>query len=137
MNQKIYRVGSGEVRGTANNASTEADPDNKNITPVGGFPHYGIVKEDFLLLRGAVMGPKKRQITIRKTLLAQTKSFATAKLDIKFIDTSSKIGHGKFQSIADKDKFMGPLASKLNVDNKGEKAELDKKPANKKQSSKK
>lgn len=42
------------------------------------------------------MGPRKRQITIRKTLLAQTSSFAQAKMDIKFIDTASKMGHGKF-----------------------------------------
>jgi large subunit ribosomal protein L3e len=60
LNQKIYRVGSGAVNGTQNNASTEADPDAKNITPLGGFPHYGIVNEDFMLIRGAVMGPRKR-----------------------------------------------------------------------------
>lgn len=107
MNQKIYHVGSGAVRGTTNNASTEADPDAKNITPVGGFPHYGIVNEDFLLVRGSVMGPKKRQVTIRKSLLEPYKSFHTYKLDVKFIDTSSKIGHGKFQTIAEKEKFMG------------------------------
>jgi large subunit ribosomal protein L3e len=118
LNQKVYRVGSGAVHGTKNNASTEQDPDIKNITPVGGFPHYGIVNEDFLLLRGAVMGPRKRQITIRKTLLAQTRSFATAKMDIKFIDTSSKIGHGKFQTLAEKNKFLGPLASKAGKEDK-------------------
>merc|ERR1711998_197237 len=28
-----------------------------NITPIGGFPHYGIVNEDFLLIRGGVCGP--------------------------------------------------------------------------------
>ena len=60
LNNKIYRVGSGAVRGTENNASTEADPFIKNITPVGGFPHYGIVNQDFLLLRGGVTGPRKR-----------------------------------------------------------------------------
>jgi len=112
LNQKIYRVGQGAVRGATNNASTDQDPDVKNITPVGGFPHYGIVNEDFLLLKGAVMGPKKRQITIRKSMNAPTHSFAAVKLEVKFIDTASKIGHGKFQTIAEKEKFMGPLASK-------------------------
>ena len=112
INQKIYRVGSGAVRGVKNNASTEQDPHVKNITPIGGFPHYGEVNEDFLLLRGAVMGPRKRQITIRKSLHAPTSSFAALELDVKFIDTSSKIGHGKFQTLEEKDKFMGPLASK-------------------------
>lgn len=112
INQKIYRVGAGAIRGIENNASTESDAHIKNITPIGGFPHYGIVNEDFLLLRGNVMGPRKRQITIRKSLIPQTRSFATCALDIKFIDTSSKIGHGKFQTLEEKDKFMGPLASK-------------------------
>jgi len=76
LNSKIYRVGAGAVRKVDNNASTEADPDVKNITPVGGFPHYGIVNEDFVLLRGAVMGPKKRQITLRKSMNAPVSSFA-------------------------------------------------------------
>jgi len=96
INQKLYRVGQGAVRGVDNNASTEADAHVKNITPIGGFPHYGIVNEDFLLVKGGICGPRKRQVTIRKTLLPQTSSFATLQLDIKFIDTSSKIGHGKF-----------------------------------------
>jgi len=110
MNQKVYRVGSGAIRGTANNASTEADPDAKNITPLGGFPHYGIVNEDFMLVRGSVMGPRKRQVTIRKSLLEPCKSWHNFKLEVKFIDTASKIGHGKFQTTAEKDKFMGYAA---------------------------
>lgn len=96
INQKLYRVAEGAVRGVKNNATTDQDPFEKNITPVGGFPHYGVVNEDYLLIKGAVMGPRKRQVTIRKTLLPQTSSFATLKLEVKFIDTSSKIGHGKF-----------------------------------------
>lgn len=107
LNQKVYHIGSGAIRGVNNNASTEADVDPKNITPVGGFPHYGVVKEDFICLRGGVMGPRKRQITIRKSLLQPSKSFHNLKLDVKFIDTSSKIGHGKFQTLAEKNKFMG------------------------------
>ena len=112
INQKVYRVGTGAVRGSTNNASTEQDPHVKNITPVGGFPHYGVVNEDFIMIRGAVMGPRKRVVTIRKTMLPQTSSFAVLNTEIKFIDTSSKIGHGKFQTIEEKEKFMGPLASK-------------------------
>merc|ERR1712166_792193 len=76
------------------------DPDVKNITPVGGFPHYGIVNEDFVLIKGAVMGPKKRQITLRKSMNPPVHSFAKVELEVKFIDTASKIGHGKFQTIA-------------------------------------
>ena len=32
----------------------------------GGFPHYGVVRNDFLMLKGCVMGSKKRVITLRK-----------------------------------------------------------------------
>lgn len=112
INKKVYRVGSGAIRGTKNNASTEADPDEKNITPLGGFPHYGEVNHDFLIVRGGVMGTKKRVLTLRKSLFTQTRNFALQKMELKFIDTSSKIGHGKFQTKAEKDKFYGPLASK-------------------------
>lgn len=49
-----------------NNAATEFDPTDKSITPVGGFPHYGNVRNDFVMIRGCVMGPKKRNITLRK-----------------------------------------------------------------------
>mmetsp|Transcript_42595 Transcript_42595/g.40863 ORF Transcript_42595/g.40863 Transcript_42595/m.40863 type:complete len:183 (-) Transcript_42595:44-592(-) len=112
INKKVYRVGSGAVRGTKNNASTEADPDDKNITPLGGFAHYGEVNNDFLMIKGGVIGTKKRPIVIRKSLLTQTTRRATESLEIKFIDTSSKIGHGKFQTAEEKHKFLGPLASK-------------------------
>merc|ERR1719162_451729 len=112
INQKVYRVAEGAVRGVKNNATTEQDPHEKNITPVGGFPHYGVVNEDFIMIRGAVMGPRKRVVTLRKSLLQPTTSWHTHKVDLKFIDTSSKHGHGKYQTQAEKDKFLGPLASK-------------------------
>jgi large subunit ribosomal protein L3e len=83
----------------------------KAITPLGGFPHYGEVNEDFLMIKGAVTGVKKRVITLRKSLIAQTKRFALEEIDLKFIDTSSKFGHGRFQTKAEKDAFLGPLKS--------------------------
>jgi len=49
-----------------NNASTAYDLSEKSITPMGGFPHYGEVNNDFLMLKGCCMGPKKRVITLRK-----------------------------------------------------------------------
>jgi large subunit ribosomal protein L3e len=107
LNHKVYKIGLGAKGGIDNNASTEYDPHIKNITPLGGFPHYGIVNDDFMLLKGGVMGPRKRQITIRKSLLTPHTSWHAHKLEVKFIDTSSKIGHGKFQTLAEKNKFMG------------------------------
>jgi len=112
INKKIYRVGSGAVRGTKNNATTEADAIDKNITPLGGFPHYGEVNNDFLMIKGCIVGTRKRPIVLRKSLLTLTHTAATESIEVKFIDTSSKMGHGKFQTLAEKDKFLGPLASK-------------------------
>jgi large subunit ribosomal protein L3e len=112
MNKKIYRIGAGANRGVKNNATTAADVDDKNITPLGGFPHYGEVNHDFLMVKGGIVGTRKRPITLRKSLLTQTHSRATESIEVKFIDTSSKLGHGKYQTVDEKNKFLGPLASK-------------------------
>jgi Ribosomal protein L3 len=89
LNKKIYRIGSG---GDEANASTESDVTKKAITPMGGFPHYGIVKNDYLMLKGSVPGTKKRVITIRKSLMVHTSRRDLEKVQLKFIDTSSKFG---------------------------------------------
>ena len=34
-----------------NNASTDYDLSDKSINPMGGFPHYGEVKQDFLMIK--------------------------------------------------------------------------------------
>lgn len=33
---------------------------------MGGFPHYGEVNNDFIMIKGCCMGTKKRIITLRK-----------------------------------------------------------------------
>jgi large subunit ribosomal protein L3e len=89
LNKKIYRIGSGADE---SNASTESDVTKKVITPMGGFPHYGIVKNDYLMLKGSIPGTKKRVITIRKSLMVHTSRRDLEKVQLKFIDTSSKFG---------------------------------------------
>jgi len=70
INKKIYRIGEGihqkDGKVVKNNAATEYDPTDKTITPLGGFPHYGEVKNDFIMLKGCCVGPKKRVLTLRK-----------------------------------------------------------------------
>jgi large subunit ribosomal protein L3e len=113
MNKKVYRIGAGSNKGKVkNNATTEADAIDKNITPLGGFPFYGVVENDFVMVKGGIVGTKKRPIILRKSLFPQTTNVAMEKIEVKFIDTSSKIGHGKYQTLEEKDKFLGPLASK-------------------------
>jgi len=35
------------------------------ITPSGGFPHYGIISSDYILVKGSVVGPVKRPLVLR------------------------------------------------------------------------
>jgi len=116
LNKKVYKIGAGakQADGTVlqNNATTEFDLTVKGITPLGGFPHYGEVNEDYIMLKGAVPGVKRRLITMRKTLVAQTSRKSKEEINLKFIDTSSKFGHGRFQTAEEKKKFMGPMKSK-------------------------
>merc|ERR1712003_227012 len=106
INKKIYRMGEGykmkDGKLVKNNAATEYDLADKSINPMGGFPHCGEVKQDFIMLKGCCIGPKKRVLTLPKKR-------AVEKVNLKFIDTSSKFGHGRFQTPADKAAFMGPL----------------------------
>lgn len=111
MNKKIYRIGASLAQCTKDktfNASTENDLTEKNITPMGGFPHYGIVKNQYLMIKGCCAGPKTRAITLRKSLVPHTKRSHLEKIKLKFIDTSSKFGHGRFQTSEEKRKFYGP-----------------------------
>ena len=107
LNKKIYRVGKGERGGAKNNATTDADITEKNITPLGGFPHYGVVKDDFIIIKGCCVGPKKRFLLLRKSLLTHTSREYLEPINLKFIDTSSKLGHGRFQTSEEKAAFYG------------------------------
>jgi len=111
LNKKIYQIGKAGKDGEAN-CQTDYDLTKKNITPMGGFPHYGNVDEEYLMVKGCIMGPKKRVITLRKSLLKQTKRDAVEEVNLKFIDTSSKFGHGRFQTKDEKDRFMGVRKNK-------------------------
>jgi len=119
INKKIYRIGSASKTSDNNkinyNATTSADLTQKTITPLGGFPHYGEVNEDFLMIKGAVVGVKKRVITLRKSLVPQVKRAATEEIELKFIDTASKFGHGRFQTKLEKDAFFGPMKGSANI----------------------
>jgi len=112
-NKKIYRIGQGvhtkDGKVVKNNASTEYDLTEKTITPMGGFPHYGEVNQDYVMLKGACPGPRRRVICLRKCLTVHTKRTSLEKIDLQFIDTSSKYGHACFQTSAEKTAFMGPL----------------------------
>lgn len=104
INKKIYRVGK---KGDEKSCTTESDLTVKGINPLGGFPHFGLVREDFLLVKGGIVGPKRSMVTLRKSLHERKSRAALENINIKFIDTSSKFGHGRFQTAEEKEKIMG------------------------------
>ena len=73
INKKIYDIRDGfhtkDGKLIKNNASTEYDLADKSINPMGGFPHYGEVKQDFVMIKGCCIGPKKRVLTLRKVII--------------------------------------------------------------------
>merc|ERR1712139_471064 len=115
-NKKVYKIAKGarsaDGKIVQDNATTEYDLTVKGITPLGGFPHYGEVNEDYVMIKGACPGTKRRVITLRKTLVDQANRNAQEDIVLKFIDTSSKFGHGRFQTAEEKKKFMGPMKAK-------------------------
>lgn len=112
IHKKIYRIGNAiqydeNKKPTTFNASTENDLTSKNITPLGGFVNYGIVKQDYLMIKGTCPGPRKRPITLRKPIVLPSGSGASEEIKLKFIDTSSKQGVGRFQTHTEKKEFFG------------------------------
>jgi large subunit ribosomal protein L3e len=83
------------------------------LDSLGGFVRYGEVKNDFVLLKGSVPGVKKRVMTLRKSMFPHTSRKSLEKVELKWIDTSSKFGHGAYQTAAEKRQFLGTLKKDL------------------------
>jgi len=108
LNKKIYQIGKAPSV-DPKNAQTQYDLTEKTITPMGGFVGYGTIRNDFVMLKGTVSGPRRRVITLRRPMAPQTSRALTEKITLKFIDTSSKMGHGRFQTQKEKQQWFGPL----------------------------
>jgi len=105
-NKQVYRIGKKVEEGAVDTtATTEQDLTEKGINPLGGFPHYGMVRNDWIMLKGCVPGCKKRVITLRKTIVPDSRR--QEPVGLKFIDTASKFGHGRFQTADEKARFFG------------------------------
>jgi large subunit ribosomal protein L3 len=64
----------------------------EEITPAGGFPHYGKVCNSYLLMHGSIPGPAKRIIRLRDAV-RYTRGIDIQETDIKYISTTSKQGN--------------------------------------------
>lgn len=108
VNKKIYQMGNGKEV-----LKTEFDLTSKTVNPVGGFPHYGSINNDYLMIKGSISGPKKRVITLRKSLFSNFSAKNKEEINIKFVDTSSKIGRGRFQTLDEKRAFYGATKKRV------------------------
>ena len=75
-NKKILKIGE----------SSEVD----SVNPEGGFVKYGLVKNDYLIIKGSLPGPSKRLIILRKAIRAAGKQNDAPQ--INYISTASKQG---------------------------------------------
>ena len=60
------------------------------INPDGGFVKYGLVKNNYIVVKGSLPGPSKRLVVLRKGVRNASKD-ATAP-EISYISTTSKQG---------------------------------------------
>jgi large subunit ribosomal protein L3 len=64
--------------------------DGKTVTPDGGFLNYGIIRNDYIIIKGSVPGPAKRLVRMRPAI-RQNKVQAQAP-EITYISLESKQG---------------------------------------------
>lgn len=102
VNKRIYNIGNGKEI-----FKTEFDLTSKTVNPMGGFVDYGDIHNDYLMIKGSILGPRKRVVTLRKSLFTKFAKKTQENITIKFVDTSSKIGHGRFQTVEEKRSFYG------------------------------
>ncbi|KAK8561137.1 hypothetical protein V6N12_048212 [Hibiscus sabdariffa] len=81
----------------------------KGYEGMDGERYYPDGQIPALLIKGCCVGPKKSVATLRQSLGHQTSRVAREEIKLKFIDTSSKFGHGRFQTTQGKAKFYGKL----------------------------
>ena len=61
------------------------------------------------MIKGSCPGVKKRVMTLRKSMFIHTSRRSLEKVELKWIDTSSKFGHGAYQTAAEKKQYIGVL----------------------------
>jgi len=63
----------------------------EEITPSGGFPHYGVIKNSYIIIHGSIPGPAKRLISLRDAIRYK-RGVKVEKPEITYISTTSKQG---------------------------------------------
>lgn len=63
----------------------------EDITPAGGFPHYGKINNAYILLHGSIPGPAKRVVSMRDAIRYK-RGVKVETAEISYISTTSKQG---------------------------------------------
>ena len=63
----------------------------EEISPSGGFPNYGVIKNSYVLIHGSIPGPAKRMVSLRDAIRYQ-RGVKVEKPEISYISTTSKQG---------------------------------------------
>ncbi|MDW7732396.1 MAG: 50S ribosomal protein L3, partial [Methanolobus sp.] len=64
--------------------------DGEEINPAGGFLNYGLVRGDYILLKGSIPGPSKRLVRLREPM--RSKAPAMGEPQLLHVSTQSKQG---------------------------------------------
>ncbi|AEC51299.1 50S ribosomal protein L3P [Pyrococcus sp. NA2] len=82
LNKRLIAIGE--------NGKLVIDGNEIEITPKGGFPHYGIVRSDFMMIAGSVPGPVKRIIRVRPAIRPPKKKPPVQRPQITYVSVESK-----------------------------------------------
>jgi len=63
----------------------------EEVTPAGGFPHYGVIRNPYIIIHGSIPGPTKRLVSMRDAIRYQ-RGVKVEKTEISYISTTSKQG---------------------------------------------
>lgn len=109
IGKRLYMIGKSQndLKSESNLTLTKNDLTEKTINPMGGFPHYGEVDNDWVMLKGSCMGKVGMPLILRHQMFINANRRSIEEIDIIFVDTSSKIGKGRFQTKKEKKKFYG------------------------------
>lgn len=65
--------------------------EGKNVTPIGGFLNYGVIRNDYIIIKGSVPGPTKRLVRMRPAI-RPNKHVQPQAPEIAYISLESKQG---------------------------------------------
>lgn len=61
------------LRTEYNKQIIKIDKESKEITPKSGFKNYGLIKNDYLLLKSSIVGPKRRAVVLTEAIRVNDK----------------------------------------------------------------